>query len=313
MTFQTAGSGAILRRIGQIRAAGMALFSGLPDEAASARMAAVTNIMLVAVLAYTLAGLTWQLLPGGKYTEPVLASGERSASGSAEKPRQYSIDKWHLFGIVGRADPQSAARTEAMPETRLRLTLRGIMAGDTPDSGGAIIAEANGREQFYAIGSEVPGRAVLHEVHADRVVLERNGRLETLKLPREALNSQQSATTNRSTRRTTPAQFQGQKSLRQYRDELTTNPQSLMGLVQMESVMSNGAMQGVRISPGRDPELFARYGLEPGDIVTAVNGIPLDNQSRGLSILPTLTDRDMVEITLVRRGVRQTLTFSLDD
>ncbi len=49
----------------------------------------------------------------------------------------------------------------------------------------AIIADGSGNEQSYFIRDSIPGGATLHQVHPDRVILNRGGMLEALRLPRE--------------------------------------------------------------------------------------------------------------------------------
>lgn len=284
----------------------IALERGMP------KLVIAVNLVLVAALGDALAGLTWQLLPGWHYIEPdIPAITSRAATTSPAESARPGLEKWHLFGIADARAPRAATRPEQMPETKLRLTLRGIMAGDTPVSGGAIIAAASGREQFYAIGSDVPGGAVLREVYADRVVLERNQQLETLRLPKESLDSGGSGATRQSS--LLPPAAGPRKTLRDYRDELLTNPQNLVGLIRAVPAVENGRMQGYRVSPGRDASLFQRYGLQPGDVVTAVNGIALDNPAGALAVMRSLSSRDQLRISVLRNGRPMALSFSLDD
>lgn len=103
----------------------------------------------------------------------------------AEGSKVERIAAWHLFGqppITPVTAPQPVVE---VPKTRLQLTLRGVAAADATGDARAIIAEAGGRERHYRPGEAVPGGAKLAEVHPDRVMLERNGRFETLVLTRQ--------------------------------------------------------------------------------------------------------------------------------
>lgn len=275
------------------------------------KLASIVNLLMIAGLAYSLAGLTWSMMPtvvlDESFVQRGAATGQRAVMPQSVR---YDIDKLHLFGEV-QARRASLRTDRAMPKTMLRLTLRGVMAGDQPDSGGAIIAEANGNERFYGVGHAVPGNATLVEVYATRVVLERNGRLETLHLPVDSVVGDKKVQPGK--RRSSRLRgLMPEKTLREYRDVLLTNPQSLAGLVRMEMVTENGRLQGYRIRPGRDANLFDRYGLESGDIVTAVNGIALDSPTKGLLVMDTLSGRDRVEVRILRNGVPQTLSFDLN-
>ncbi len=110
--------------------------------------------------------------------EPVL--GPPAKGSKAER-----ISAWHLFGrppVAPAAAPRPAVDA---PKTRLQITLRGVAAASGTGDARAIIAEPGGRERHYRPGEAVPGGAKLAEVHPDRVILERNGRFETLPLTRQ--------------------------------------------------------------------------------------------------------------------------------
>jgi len=68
----------------------------------------------------------------------------------------------------------------------------GIIAGKDPKVGFAIVGENATAAKVHAVGDNVPGGAKLHSVYSDRVLLDRNGHLEYLTLPRQnsaALNA----------------------------------------------------------------------------------------------------------------------------
>ena len=85
----------------------------------------------------------------------------------------------HLFGSAGvRANGEA-------PQTTMPLILAGVIAEKDPDKGQAIMGEtAIGCEAVRGRGLPFPGGAHLHAVYSDRVLLERNGVLEALMLPR---------------------------------------------------------------------------------------------------------------------------------
>jgi general secretion pathway protein C len=134
------------------------------------------------------AGLqAWELLR--EATEPAGPAAAEDAhapdaQGEELQPGLERIAGWHLFG---RPPEQTVAAPRApveAPKTRLQLTLRGVMASGAAGEARAIIAEPGGRERQYRPGQAVPGGAELAEVRPDRVILQRNGRYETLPLVR---------------------------------------------------------------------------------------------------------------------------------
>jgi general secretion pathway protein C len=67
-------------------------------------------------------------------------------------------------------------------------------------------------------------------------------------------------------------------------------------------VFANGQQRGFRVYPGRNRQQFAKLGLMPGDLVTAINGTPLDDPSRGMEILQTMNSATQVTVTVERNG-----------
>lgn len=157
--------------------------------------ARLLTLALVVLVIYQLARLTWQLVPAPDVppapATPANVVPSAPAAPERDRPSAANIAGWHLFG---QADPGTgpgvgggrAAPIDA-PETRLNLTLRGLFATEDPERARAIIAAPNGEERSYRVEDELPGGAELSAIYADRIILQRNGRYETLRLPRESL------------------------------------------------------------------------------------------------------------------------------
>jgi general secretion pathway protein C len=75
-------------------------------------------------------------------------------------------------------------------------------------------------------------------------------------------------------------------------------------------VFANGVQRGFRVYAGRDRQRFQKLGLQPGDLVLAVNGTPLDDPQRGQEIFNTIGASDRVTITIERNGQPQELTLN---
>ena len=71
---------------------------------------------------------------------------------------------------------------------------------------------------------------------------------------------------------------------------------------------SNGQLKGFRVYAGRDRRKFAKLGLQPGDVVTQVNGVPLGDSQKGLDALRTLGG-GTATVTVERGGTTQQLTI----
>src|SRR5437762_1670923 len=92
-----------------------------------------------------------------------------------------AITNAHLFGAAPALKQEGADA----PQTSMPLVLTGIIAGNDPQNGLAILGQNAQTAKVYAVGDGVPGGAKLHSVYNDRVVIDRDGRLESLSLPRQ--------------------------------------------------------------------------------------------------------------------------------
>ncbi|WP_020559073.1 type II secretion system protein N [Thiofilum flexile] len=91
-------------------------------------------------------------------------------------------------------------------------------------------------------------------------------------------------------------------SLGQFREQALADNSRLFDLVTASPAKVNGQMQGFRVNPGKNMQLFQTTGLIAGDIVTEINGIPLNNMSSGIKALNTITKASNVSLKVLRAG-----------
>lgn len=97
--------------------------------------------------------------------------------------REYTVAEFNLFGEENAAPRVVEETPKDLPETRLRLTLTGVLAGRKEELAGALIEGPDRSTDYYKIGDSLPGNAELHKIYPDRVVVKRSGRLENLYFP----------------------------------------------------------------------------------------------------------------------------------
>lgn len=207
------------------------------------------------------------------------------------------ITNAHFFGTA-KQDSANA------PQTTIPLVLTGTIAGSDPQNGLAILGQTAQTARVYAVGDNVPGGAKLHSVYSDRVLIDRNGQLESLALPR-TVNSGNAPPPS-------TAALQGDNgSIERMRRMITEQPGLLADVLRPQPVMDHGHMNGFRVYPGRNRMAFMRLGLRPGDQVTAINGTPLDDRDRGEQILHTLSSSTEARVTVIRNGQQQDLNLNI--
>ena len=211
-----------------------------------------------------------------------------------------AITNAHLFGS---APPPKSDDANA-PQTSMPLVLTGIIAGNDPKNGLAIIGATAQTAKVYAVGDNVPGGAKLHSVYVERVVIERNGQLESLVLPRQ---------TSGTAPVPSAAAFNNPNAalVERMRKTFTEQPGLIADLLRPQAVRDGDKVRGFRVYPGRNRAAFASLGLQPGDEVIAINGTPLDDLERGQEILRTLGSSSEARVTVIRNNQQQDLNLNI--
>lgn len=270
----------------------------------------VVTAVLVLAIAYQLATLTWAVVPSGDAVRPapVVAAGPAAAApaGAARGAEYAALRAAHLFGEPPVQTAPAAERVVDAPDTTLSLQLTGIVAhSSSSERGQAIIASGRERERVYSVGDTIDGSsgARLHAVYYDRVILDRGGgQLEALRLPKELAARAGAA------RRTTSIQpAPPRPSPGSLRDVISDNASQITNVIRPAPHIEGGEVVGFRVNPGRNREAFDALGLEPGDVVTDVNGTPLNDPSAGLTLFEALGEATMANVTVLRNGVPQVL------
>ena len=286
-------------------------------------LALAAQAALVGLLVLTLARVTWFVVA---LNTPALPAALPHVAPAA-KPTT-SLATWHLFGnALPQVDPRGVAQPSR--ETALKLTLRGVFALDDPTAGRAIIADENGAEESYEVGADLPGGAKLAGVYADHVTLSRGSVAESLSLPPPgsgAPNTPPRGASPLTNRAPLPGATASPRASEPFvNPNIVTNPgnwnqatpkldpnvAALAQNVQALPVMENGKFVGVRLSGGKDAALLGKLGLQPDDVVTQVNGIPLDNPARGAEVAASLQNATNASIVVRRNGKSVPLSVSL--
>lgn len=266
------------------------------------------SLLFLMACGHALSQLTWLLIPAEETNDeqPVVMNNV-----STRRPVQDTILQLTQAHLLGVYQPKMTAAASAnAPDTQMNLTLKGILAG-SPNVSFAIIAQGqNGAEDFYGIGDQISG-AVLREVHDDRIILERNGRFETLRLPDEFGANSFTAETDSDE----PAQFSNPSSpgevLSNIRQKVLRNPTAFAEYAIPMPYNENGRLRGYKLQPQGDRSLFDSLGLNPDDVIIALNGVELNDPSKGISALRSLQRAKSIDARVLRNGVEIPMHFEI--
>jgi general secretion pathway protein C len=188
------------------------------------------------------------------------------------------------------------------------------------DDAFAIIEDQSSRAQgLYRKGQTIAPGVTLVQVDWDRVIIEREGRPETLVLPTDApappptqvakaaLTLPSDAATGVS--QVAPDTFQLD---RQEVDRAMSNLNEIFTQVRAVPYSTpDGVTQGFRLFSIKAESLIDRLGLKNGDIVQRVNGIEVSDPSTAFTLLQDLQGYSQVRVDVLRNHQPVTLSYEI--
>ncbi|MDX1403814.1 MAG: type II secretion system protein GspC [Woeseiaceae bacterium] len=285
-------------------------FSSLDSErtlaAANQLLPKWVTLALVVAIAWQLARIIWLLIPGSAGDDAAITPPSQLQSPGARSAGQVdvqSIAGAHLFGQASGEGPVQPAPEsyEDLAETRLSLLLKGTMAANDQKSAVAFIEDNRKEQKIYFIGDTVTAGTTLHAVYADRVVLNRSGTLELLRLPKEFPKGSSVTRRNRTAVNRTASSPQSIQSV------VSENATQLADVIRPTPYYVSGQMQGYRVYPGRNRKQFAALGLRPGDLIKDIDGAALTDPQQAMQVFQNLGDAEQVSVTVERNGQPEVL------
>jgi len=270
-------------------------------------------IILIILITQTLAELTWSFFS----PEQESASNNNQIEHVKTSTSISSLKEVASYHLFGDAKQQAVVNEKVIdaPETRLRLNLKGVFASTNSTQALAIISSSKGKDKTYHIGDKVTGGALLHAVYADRVILKRNGKLETLRLPKSKVDSKafynlpSSDITGRKINSINQLNYGQAQRLRKIRDTLLKEPAKVWQQVRINPVMKSGQVQGYTLAHN-DQNLMKALHIRKTDIITAVNGQSLSDPATLYGLMTILSDQQSLELTIERNGRQQTIQLN---
>jgi general secretion pathway protein C len=201
----------------------------------------------------------------------------------------------HLFG-----SPTLPATTVDYHDGALTLT--GTIALANPQEGAAIIAAAGGPSTFYVRGGQLPGGGTLDRVYSDYIVLLHDGTEEVLRLVRHGVPG--SAVAESSAKAGTPPDqfantiFLDDAKLKEPGFRLNPMPSAATAALRPQGMVVDKHLMGYAVAP---VDGLALPGLKAGEIVTAINGVPLEDGTVAGKMFDALASGQPATVT-VRTG-----------
>jgi general secretion pathway protein C len=167
-------------------------------------------------------------------------------------------------------------------------------------NGSAVIETPNQGQRSIPVGGEIAPGVTLVAVEEERVIINRNGARESLFLTEAAARrarEQRSAPQAR----TAPEPVSASALSRE----------DWINGLRLEPALEGGQLSGMRVRAGSSAEVLAASGLQPGDVITRLNGEPLSSADAAARAVRNLETAAQVTATVRRDGQDITLRAPL--
>lgn len=269
-------------------------------------------LVLLIYGAYLLAKLFWFVVVPVDGHDILVLPSTALIEQKNENANVKQLSSFHLFGEAGKVVDKPKDQPIVAPKTNLRLLLKGVFTAKDGGTSGAIIEEMGKSADYYALGAVLPGNATLEDVYEDRVLLRRNGRLETLSFDEKDLDSESQITRQEKPRPSTNRMASNNdlnvKTPEQFIDEATRqiseNPEQAL-----KSVGLNASSQGY-VYQGGNP-MLSGLNLKKGDVIRSVNGHALGDVKKDKNLMKSLYEQGNLEVEVVRDGASFYINYPL--
>lgn len=289
------------------------------------------NVLLLVLLAYLGAKMT-NTMVRSSYIVPASIdvwgppAGEFIETQTRLKTDLVRIEDRNIFGakIRDQEAASMAMENEEIVATSLNFKLLGIITG--PKWRLATIENKDKREKMVLGEGEMVAPGVfISAIESDRVILSRNNRPEELILD---YHSRSPGARGPRSRKPTPARpspmqpnlgGSGVRALSETeyvidREEFDAQLSNINNLVTQARVVPNFTpdrqVDGFRMFQIHPGSIYQKLGLRNGDVIQFVNGIKMDDPTKGLALFQALKNQSSFTIDLKRRN--QKMTFSYD-
>jgi general secretion pathway protein C len=220
-----------------------------------------------------------------------------------------------------QAEATEAAFDDAQcTSTSMGAKLLATVVSDDPETSVAVFEDTSKSEAVaFRKGDRLLDQATVHEISWRHVKINRDGRCELLSLDADAPARKRPAVVKQEPKK--DKDDLGSDIERVNDDEFNISRGEIDGVLsnlnklatQARIVPSfhNGKANGFKLFSIRPNSLYAKIGIQNGDIVQRINGFELNSPDKALEIYGKLKDAQTITVDLLRRGKSTTMTYNI--
>lgn len=204
-------------------------------------------------------------------------------------------------GAINVVQPLPIGTDSSVSKVPLPLILTGTRLGRNSREGYADIGVNALSPQTYRAGAILANGARLEEIYADSVVLVRKEQRTRLYIVGHAppADAQPVVASLMTVGGTAPVPA-----------AVANSRDALVDAMRISPVYDGDTFRALELYPNAQSDAFARLGLEPGDRVTAIEGVALKDSRAAIAELRRLTSGASLNVTIERGGKSQTLSLN---
>ncbi len=283
------------------------------------------EVLLVICLMSLLAEIFWSIYQVSQDSSENRGVNVRPVqlASAPEVDRLSALDGFELFGKASEPVQKKVAQPKkitAIPRSRLPAKVTGLLSHNNPEQA-LVIIEYKGRQQSYRIGDTIKkSRITIVAIHPDRVIVKDQGKEQALMLYPDqkistVINVRQQPVSN-----SAPVTVNNRAAVNNRvaidraiidKAAILADPKKLTELVSISPVRLEGKMRGYRINPRKQPQIFLQAGLQPNDLVVAINGTDLTDPAAAMAFLKNLDAFERIDLTVEREGMLHQVELSL--
>ena len=283
----------------------------------------IANILLITAGVYLLVNgfytiVTAKLDPGVVRLQPARNSTTVSPVRETKAPltQYHTITDRNLFNTTPQEITEQPQKVdiETLKQTALKLKLWGTVTR-LDGAAYAVIEDTKTREQnLYRTGDAIQD-ATVKMILREKVVLTVNQSDEILTMEEivSSRKSRRGGKKGRSTPKLPVSSYSRKVTLnRQNMESALENIGQLMDQATIRPHIENGRPAGISITGIKPNAIFRKMRLRNGDVVTGVNGRPIESVEDAVNIFDDFTSSSEIKIDIKRRGRKQTIDYRIE-
>ena len=273
------------------------VFSGTGLQGLNSIAGRVAAVVLLIVCFYYASSLFWRAFYPEGFRLAVPTVSDKGVATKVTGAR----GRWEWFTDT------SIVKRKVAPPSRLNAKLIGVIARGTESGKGLALIKYKGKENIYRVEDELTSGIILEEIAGTYVILQRDGKTETLEIER-AIASIGGSKRNSNARKKASSQKLPEPpevvaDVKQFRKILREKPMQLLNMFSFEQV-GEGNRSGFSLSAKREDgkQMLDSLGLKEGDVLMAVNGAPASQMPSNPKLWKAVLRANKIKLKVLRNG-----------